>query len=58
MKEVKPWLVIGSPMCTAFSQLMNFIWNKSAERDEKMREMRRRAVRHIEFVIKMYRMHM
>ena len=56
VKEVKPWLVIGSPMCTMFSQLMNLNWNKSKERDDKMRDMLGRAIRHVEFMIVIYRM--
>ena len=49
----KPTFLIGSPMCTMFSQLQNL--NK--DRDvEKFEERLKNAEKHIQFVVKLYRM--
>ena len=48
--QAKPTLLIGSPMCTMFSQLQNLTgW--SAAKDAQCLE----AVEHIEFVVKLYK---
>ena len=49
--EEKPTLLIGSPMCTAFSQLQR-LNAKGAHSAEKLR----RAIKHMEFVPRLYRM--
>jgi len=54
VRRVKPMVVVGSPMCTAFSQLQNLNWGKSEERDEKMREALKKACRHMEFMMEIY----
>ena len=52
LKETKPRLLIGSPMCTDWSVLMNLNWSRMSpeERDRRMRE----AKMHLEFVVSMY----
>ena len=53
--EEKPLLLIGSPMCTMFSQLQSMNWGKSSERDAVMYQDWKKAVRHMEFVSKLYK---
>ena len=48
--ENKPLVVIGSPPCTPFSQLQAFS-PASENKERKWRE----GVRHMEFVVKLYR---
>ena len=54
--EVKPLLLIGSPMCTMFSQLQALNWGRSMEKDSLMYAQWRKAVRHMEFVSKLYKL--
>ena len=56
--EEKPFLLIGSPMCTMFSQLQTLNWGKSRDRDAVMYANWRKAVRHMEFVAKLYKLQM
>ena len=51
IRTMKPFLVIGSPMCTMFSQLQALTgWS------EEKNNMWLEAVKHIEFVVEIYRM--
>ena len=52
LKETKPRLLIGSPMCTDWSVLMNLNWGRmsSEERERRMSEART----HLQFVVSMY----
>ena len=51
VKESKPRLLIGSPMCTMFSKLQSLSpWNE--EKEKRWCE----AVKHIQFVVSLYRM--
>ena len=53
MKE-KPGLLIGSPMCRDWSQIMNINWPRMSqeERDARMKEARE----HLRFVCTLYRL--
>ena len=53
VRKYKPRLLIGSPMCKAFSILMNL--NRRRMGKEKYEEMMRLAISHIEFSITLYR---
>ena len=55
VRTVKPKLVIGSPVCTPFSQLQGLNWGKSEERDRKMRDELRKGIKYMIFVLKLYR---
>ena len=52
IKECKPSVVIGSPMCTAFSSLQNM--NKHKRNEEEWKKYMREAVRHMEFACQIY----
>ena len=54
IRETRPYMVIGSPCCTAFSawQALNALKTKDPE---KMRRAMARAVKHIDFVVSVYR---
>ena len=54
IRESKPYVVIGSPCCTAFSawQALNALKTKDPE---KMRRAMARAAKHIDFVVSVYR---
>ena len=53
VREDKPWLLIGSPMCTMFSALQNLSeWNE--EKQKKWGEARE----HIRFVVQLYKIQM
>ena len=54
----KPLLLIGSPMCTAFSSIQNINWGRSEARDIRMQYEYQKAVKHIEFVCRLYKMQM
>jgi len=53
---VKPTLVVGSPMCTAYSLLQKLNRGKSKEMDAKLDERRRNADMHMEFMMEVYKM--
>ena len=50
VNEVKPLLLIGSPMCTIFSVLQN-LTDWTSEKQKRYVE----SVHHVEFVLKLYR---
>eukprot|EP00973_Karenia_brevis_P071117 9880493-Karenia_brevis.AAC.1 len=50
----EPMLVIGSPMCTNFSQLMNINWSRMSQEDVQKRW--EEAVMHIEFCAFIYKL--
>ena len=54
IRESRPYVVIGSPCCTAFSawQALNALKTKDPE---KMRRAVARATKHIDFVVSVYR---
>ena len=52
----KPKLLIGSPMCTMFSQLQHLNWGRSEERDQEMQRRYENAVEHMKFVAKLYKL--
>ena len=54
IQENKPYMVIGSPCCTAFSawQALNALRTRDLE---KMRRAMARAIKHVEFVVSVYR---
>ena len=52
VKETKPYLLIGSPMCTWFSTMMNVNLRKMPP--EKVRKEVKRAIRHMKFVCSLY----
>ena len=54
VKESQPFLIIGSPPCTAFSQLQAI--NKGRRSAEVINEEMRIAKQHMRFVIKLYHM--
>ena len=54
LKEEKPLLRVGSPMCTDWSATMNLNWHKYTE-EEKTKRMRE-ARDHLAFCIKLYKM--
>ena len=58
IREQKPLFVIGSPMCTMFSQLqaLNKKWNE--KRAEEYEARLRKAEAHMRFAVKMYRIQM
>ena len=50
VREYRPFLIIGSPCCTAFSQMQSFNgW--MAKQEEKYQE----GVRHLKFLVQVYR---
>ncbi len=49
-------LIIGSPMCSAFSQLQSLSWRRLGP--EKVDKMIRDGTRHLEFCAKLYRIQM
>ena len=53
-RRQKPYLLIGSPACTAFTTWQALNESKSKDPDA-YRKARRRAVAHIEFMIELYR---
>ena len=53
IKQDKPLLIIGSPMCTDWSTIMNFNWNKLGP-EEKEKRMKN-ARRHLRFCVRVYR---
>ena len=58
IRETQPYLIIGSPPCTLFSNLQEL--NKHVHRDNPIwlanfEEEKRKACRHIEFCIQLYR---
>ena len=55
IREYRPTFLIGSPMCTMFSQLQALNMGKDPE---KYQEKLRKAERHIQFVVKLYRAQM
>ena len=52
VREWKPTFLIGSPMCTMFSQLQELNKNRDPER---FQEILKKAERHIQFAVKLYR---
>ena len=52
LNDKKPLLLIGSPMCTWFSSLME--WNKSKIPSDQFQVNLRRAIRHLEFTFQLY----
>ena len=54
VRETRPLLLIGSPMCTWFSQLMTF--NGARVKPEEYRANFQRACRHLAFVFELYEM--
>ena len=54
IKKEKPMCVIGSPMCTNFSILMNVNWKKMSR--EEINERWSKAVMHLEFCASLYRL--
>ena len=55
VQEEKPMLLIGSPMCTAFSNLQKFNRRKNPAMHQRMLDY---AVMHISFCISLYRLQM
>ena len=53
IKKDKPLLIVGSPMCTDWSPMMNFNWEKPgpAERERRLKAARR----HLRFCVKIYK---
>ena len=52
IKVFKPWIIIGSPECRMFRQMLNInrkYWNE--EKDKMMQE----AKEHVKFVMSMYK---
>ena len=56
MDRTRPRLLVGSPMCTFFSTLMN--WNWSRMSPERAQTAWDNAVMHLEFATEMYRAQM
>ncbi len=56
MREQKPTLVIGSPVCTPFSRLQALSWGRSRKTDAKLQNDLEEATRHMEFVAELYKM--
>ena len=54
IKTCRPTLVIGSPMCTAFSSLQNM--NKSKQHSEERKKAMKEAVMHMKFACEIYEM--
>ena len=54
LRQAKPILLIGSPMCTAFSAWQQLNYAKSQDQ-EKMRRVHLQACVHLEFVAELYR---
>ena len=52
-RRQKPYMLIGSPMCTAFSTLQALNRAKSAD-PEAYDRATRRAIKHIKFMVEMY----
>ena len=52
IRKTKPLLLIGSPMCSWFSSLMQ--WNFSKMPAKKVEENLRRALSHLSFVFELY----
>ena len=55
VQDDKPLVLIGSPMCTMFSQLQRLNWGHGAERDAEMQRKFDNVVGHMEFVCSLYR---
>ena len=53
MREQRPYMLIGSPMCTYFSTRQYLNESKSSD-TEALRKAKRGAIKHIEFMISMY----
>ena len=54
IREKRPWLLIGSPCCAAFSVLQNLTKGKGDL--EKKAKLRRQAVAPLEFVCEIYKL--
>eukprot|EP00973_Karenia_brevis_P050436 7000376-Karenia_brevis.AAC.1 len=54
IEEEKPYLLIGSPMCSHWSLIMNLNWGKMAA--EVKEEMMRKARTHLKFVCYLYKL--
>ena len=54
VEKFRPRVLIGSPMCTAFSALQN--WNRRKMAPGKWDAMMRRAVMHVDFCCELYEM--
>ena len=52
IRECKPSVVIGSPMCTAFSTLQNM--NRHKKNEDEWKSRMRDAIRHMEFACQIY----
>ena len=52
-RRTRPKLLIGSPMCTFFSSLMDLNWKRMGK--EKSRRCWREAVGHLEFCVELYK---
>ena len=55
VREFKPLFVIGSPMCTMFSQLQALNRDRKGARSEDYEERLRRAEKHMNFAARIYR---
>ena len=53
LNETRPKLLIGSPMCTFFSSIMNLNWRNMAP--ERAEQCYREAVAHMQFATELYR---
>ena len=54
IRETRPLLLIGSPMCRMFSRLMAFNMEKIGK--EKYQRELLEAIRHLRFVLSLYRL--
>ena len=57
----KPWIVVGSPPCTAFSVIQNLNLHKFKDDENWMKafeEKKRQAVEHVRFCMQLYKMQM
>ena len=53
LRDQKPYLLIGSPMCTAFSQWQRLNAAKSTDK-AAMERVRAQAIEHMKFVVSLY----
>ena len=55
VRDFEPLFVIGSPMCTMFSQLQALNRSREGTRSEDYEERMRRAEKHMNFAVRIYR---
>ena len=53
VREQRPYMLIGSPMCTHFST-WTYLNDAKAKDTEKLRRARKKAIQHIEFMVSLY----